>query len=62
MEKKIFLYLFVIGIWVMNLNDLIIGSWFYYSIKSIVFWNLFALGSFVLLLREFNKEKKYNGV
>ena len=54
-------YLFLMVVWFMNINDLIRGKWFYNSIASIIFFNVFGILAFISIIMDYkSKTKKPN--
>jgi len=55
MKINIQLSIFLIVVWIANINDLIRGNWYYQNIEQILFWNIIGVISLILLLYEKNK-------
>jgi len=48
-QQPIAWILFIV-VWISNINDLIMGEWFFQSIGQIIFWNIIGLIGFILIV------------
>ena len=54
---KITPWVFLVTVWLTNINDLIRGPWFYHGTSQILFMNLMGVLALIVIVME-KKEKK----
>ena len=56
--SKSLMWIYLIVVWVANINDLIRGEWFYPTTQSVIFWNCFGILALVGILMDAHQRRK----
>ena len=58
MKQQPIAWISFLVVWISNLNDLIRGKWFFYSVESILFWNFMGVLGFILIILTYREQIK----
>ena len=58
MKQQPIAWILFLVVWISNLNDLIRGKWFFYSVESILFCNFMGVLGFILIILTYMEQIK----
>lgn len=58
MNYPLLYWVYLIAVWVANINDLIRGHWFYYGTQQVIFWNIFGVLALIGIILDYKERGK----